>query len=452
LAHEVFISHSSKDKAIADAICANLEAAGVRCWIAPRDIAPGEDWPTAITRGISQSSVMVLVFSAHSNSSEDVSRELFLAANSKLVIIPFKIENVEPEPGKQYYLARTHWLDAINPPTQAQIQELVNRVKTLVPLMEPAFMENQTVSGPPLGTTVNVDQVKQPTSRLSPPSTTKPVSNKGRISWWFWSIPIGVILLGILGWAAFSLFFKHPASPIQPTPFPIITPSLTAIPTPTKKPTPKAGAADTAQATPTTSVGSVILFQDNFDSNANGWELGKYSNPSGDLDRQIIDGKFRLTLISKQDYFYVLSSVPNFTAKDFLFSIDATIFDTSATLGDLVLGFTLREAYNGGRYEFDFYNDNSYAINLWPSADPKSIKYILTGDMGTAKLEKGITNTFAIQANGPTFTFYINGNKIDTLTDTTINEAGSMTLWLGLIKTNQSVTMEFDNLTIQNIP
>ena len=110
MTHEVFISHSHKDKVIADGVCANLEAAGIRCWIAPRDITPGVDWPTAILRAINVSRIMVLVFSAHSNTSDDVSRELILAANKKLVIVPFRIENVEPEPGKQYYLAQTHWL------------------------------------------------------------------------------------------------------------------------------------------------------------------------------------------------------------------------------------------------------------------------------------------------------------------------------------------------------
>ena len=66
MTHDVFISHSSKDKPVADAVCANLEAAGVRCWIAPRDIAPGEDWPTAITMASAQSRIMVLIFSASS--------------------------------------------------------------------------------------------------------------------------------------------------------------------------------------------------------------------------------------------------------------------------------------------------------------------------------------------------------------------------------------------------
>ncbi len=99
MAHDVFISYSNKDKPIADAICTNLEVAGIRCWIAPRDIAPGLDWPTAISNAISASRVMVLIFSANSNSSNEVSRELILAANNNLIIIPFKIDNITPEPG-----------------------------------------------------------------------------------------------------------------------------------------------------------------------------------------------------------------------------------------------------------------------------------------------------------------------------------------------------------------
>jgi len=137
MAHDVFISYSSKDKPIADAVCARLEAAGVRAWIAPRDIGPGEDWPTAITNAIALSRVMVLVFSAHSNSSADVGRELNLATNERLVIIPFKIENIEPEPGKLYYLAGTHWLDAMNPPTEEQIGQLVQRVVSILQVTGP---------------------------------------------------------------------------------------------------------------------------------------------------------------------------------------------------------------------------------------------------------------------------------------------------------------------------
>jgi|GEM_PF-6694177 len=50
MTHYVFSSHSSKDKAIADAVCASLEAAKIRCWIAPRDILPGDKSAGAITK------------------------------------------------------------------------------------------------------------------------------------------------------------------------------------------------------------------------------------------------------------------------------------------------------------------------------------------------------------------------------------------------------------------
>jgi len=43
MAHDVFVSHSVKDKAVADAIVARLEGDSVTCWIAPRDVVPGAD-------------------------------------------------------------------------------------------------------------------------------------------------------------------------------------------------------------------------------------------------------------------------------------------------------------------------------------------------------------------------------------------------------------------------
>lgn len=136
MAHDVFISHSHIDKPIADAVCAMLESKKIRCWIAPRDIAPGVDWPTAISTAITNSRVFVLIFSGNSNRSEDVGRELILAANNNLIIIPFRIENATPEPGKLYYLARTHWLDAMNPPTQEQIKNLVSAVQMFLTKIE----------------------------------------------------------------------------------------------------------------------------------------------------------------------------------------------------------------------------------------------------------------------------------------------------------------------------
>jgi hypothetical protein len=37
----VFISYASADAAVVQKVCAALEAAGILCWIAPRDVVPG---------------------------------------------------------------------------------------------------------------------------------------------------------------------------------------------------------------------------------------------------------------------------------------------------------------------------------------------------------------------------------------------------------------------------
>jgi N-acetylneuraminic acid mutarotase len=132
MAHDVFISHSSKDKSVADAICAVLEAAGIRCWIAPRDILPGTPWAEAIAEAIAASRVFILVFSRTSNNSDDVFREISLAAMNGTPIVCFRIDDLEPTRRMEYYLKPTHWLDAIDSPRLARIQDLAETVQLLL--------------------------------------------------------------------------------------------------------------------------------------------------------------------------------------------------------------------------------------------------------------------------------------------------------------------------------
>jgi hypothetical protein len=59
MAHDVFSSHSEKDKAVADAVVARLEAESVSCWVAPRDVVPGADWGESIINAIESSRIMI---------------------------------------------------------------------------------------------------------------------------------------------------------------------------------------------------------------------------------------------------------------------------------------------------------------------------------------------------------------------------------------------------------
>jgi non-specific serine/threonine protein kinase len=132
VAHDVFVSYSSDDKTVGDAVCATLEDRGVPCWIAPRDIFPGQEWAQAIATAIRAARVMVLVFSQGANESPQVRREVERAVHHELVIVPFRIDDVDPESSLEYFLGTPHWLDAITPPLEPHLRDLAEVVEILL--------------------------------------------------------------------------------------------------------------------------------------------------------------------------------------------------------------------------------------------------------------------------------------------------------------------------------
>ena len=123
MTYDVFISYSHKDKAIANAIVAGLENEGIRCWIAPRDVTPGDTWGEAIVNAISGSKIMVMILSDNSNQSRQVLREVERATAGEVIIIPFRIENIDPTGAMAYFLSAEHWLDALTPPLESHIEK-----------------------------------------------------------------------------------------------------------------------------------------------------------------------------------------------------------------------------------------------------------------------------------------------------------------------------------------
>ena len=107
----IFVSYASKDKEAALALCHALENRGSRCWISVRDIGAGENFQVAIPRAIHDAKVMVLVFSAESNNSNEVKKELALASQNRLIVIPVRVEDVTPGDAFAYELATHQWID-----------------------------------------------------------------------------------------------------------------------------------------------------------------------------------------------------------------------------------------------------------------------------------------------------------------------------------------------------
>jgi hypothetical protein len=180
MAHDVFISHSSQDKTIADAVCAALEAEAVRTWIAPRDVQPGRSFAGEITRAIQHSKVMVLIFSKHSNASPQVLREVQLAANSRLHIVQFRIEEVVLNDDLEYYLSTPHWLDALSLPLERHLDRLQASVKALLRLS--AEEAPPQITEPPFSSPAASEEKTAPVESAMPPPPVIPASPQPTIS------------------------------------------------------------------------------------------------------------------------------------------------------------------------------------------------------------------------------------------------------------------------------
>jgi predicted ATPase len=148
VSYDIFISHSSRDRVAADAVCAALERHGFRCWIAPRDIVPGTDWSAAIVDGLIASRATVLIFSAHANASLQVRREVQFTCEQGRALLPLRIDETVPESAMAYYLKPVHWLDAGAPPLERHLDALAAVVRRVLQTAEEAPASHMASAAP----------------------------------------------------------------------------------------------------------------------------------------------------------------------------------------------------------------------------------------------------------------------------------------------------------------
>jgi hypothetical protein len=138
----VFISHSSKDQKVARTICGALEMRGLRCWLASRDVHPGENFQESIARAIRTAKVMVLVFTKNANDSAEIKKEIALASQNQLVVIPVRIEDVLPNDALAYELVTRQWIDLFQD-WEVALERLATRISAVVAI-EPTAASGRT--------------------------------------------------------------------------------------------------------------------------------------------------------------------------------------------------------------------------------------------------------------------------------------------------------------------
>jgi hypothetical protein len=233
MAHDVFVSHSEKDKAVADAVVARLEAESVSCWVAPRDIVPGADWGESIINAIESSRIMILIFTQSANASPQIKREVERAVNKGVYVIPFRVDDVPPARSLEYFISTSQWMDAFSPPLERHLGNLAKTVKSVL-------------KRPPLpGANVPEQLGRPPAAQMPVPATAwrKPIFIAGAIA--------GLIIIGVAGWylgQKREIPYATPvvtptatATPVAVTPVP---PSLPALTPPSPSPSPVSNVID----------------------------------------------------------------------------------------------------------------------------------------------------------------------------------------------------------------
>ena len=128
--HLVFISYSSPDLVIATSVCSYLESHGITCWISPRNLIPGANYPSSIIDAIDRSRLVILIYSKNSNKSPHVFRELEESLVKNIRILQFRIKDEPLSDDMKYFINIHHWLDAFGDSPEKHFDELLNSVKS----------------------------------------------------------------------------------------------------------------------------------------------------------------------------------------------------------------------------------------------------------------------------------------------------------------------------------
>ncbi len=126
---DVFISYASDNSAVAKSVCEALERAGINCWIAPRDVTPGEFYAGSIVHAIDAAKATVLILSQNSAASPHVVREVERAASKRHPVISLRIDKAPLPAELEYFLNTSQWLDASDGEPARVMPKLVAAVR-----------------------------------------------------------------------------------------------------------------------------------------------------------------------------------------------------------------------------------------------------------------------------------------------------------------------------------
>jgi len=102
----VFISHKHEDQEAVMHLVSFLEQRGIRCWVSYRDIPYGGHFPQQITAALHRApAVLVYVSQAMLAESRHIERELTIADNCHIPIVPIFVQDFQSLGGLEFFLS-----------------------------------------------------------------------------------------------------------------------------------------------------------------------------------------------------------------------------------------------------------------------------------------------------------------------------------------------------------
>jgi TolB-like protein/Flp pilus assembly protein TadD len=132
LSKDVFVSYASQDASVANSLVEALERRDFRCWIAPRDVTPGDFYADAIVHAIDAAQALVLVLSKDAAVSHHILREVERASSKRHPVISLRIDRAPLPAGLEYFLNTSQWLDASEGVPSRAFPKLVEAVRKVV--------------------------------------------------------------------------------------------------------------------------------------------------------------------------------------------------------------------------------------------------------------------------------------------------------------------------------
>lgn len=126
MAHDVFISYSSKDRPFAQQIARALEQQGLDVWLDRDEIRAGIKWSSAIQQGLDQSSVIVVIITPDSMASKNVEDEWQYFLDKRKPIVPILHR---PTDNIHFQLMRIQYVDFVNNPFEDASQRLLYELR-----------------------------------------------------------------------------------------------------------------------------------------------------------------------------------------------------------------------------------------------------------------------------------------------------------------------------------